>query len=124
MRLRFTLTVSGRRTLLAEEATALAFRRGEKQPFATGAEALALLEAEATGNIERVAIKRQVGDALNRLDDYNQAIATFAHERAEALREDHDRVKAATRGEGATTEVEPALPADIIGLYVLVPEIV
>ena len=63
------------------------------------------------------------GEALNRLDDYEQAIATFAHERAEALREDHDRVKAATRGEGATTEVEPALPADVIGLYVLVPEI-
>jgi hypothetical protein len=31
-------------------------------------------------------------------------------------------VKAATRGEGVTTTVEPVLPADIIGLYVLVPE--
>jgi len=31
-------------------------------------------------------------------------------------------VKSATRGEGATTEVSPVLPADIIGLYVLVPE--
>ena len=123
MRLRFTLTVSGRRTLLAEEATALAFRRGEQQPFTSGADALALLEQEASSNIERIAIERQVGEALNRLDDYEQAIATFAHERAEALREDHDRVKAATRGEGTTTEVEPALPADVIGLYVLVPEI-
>ena len=36
--------------------------------------------------------------------------------------EDHDRVKSATRGEGATTEVEPVLPADVIGLYVLFPE--
>ena len=123
MRLRFTLTVSGRRTLLAEEATALAFCRGEQRPFATGADALALLEQEAAGNIERIAIERQVGEALNRLDDYEPAIATFANERAEALREDHDRVKAATRGEGSTTEVEPALPADVIGLYVLVPEI-
>ena len=41
---------------------------------------------------------------------------------AERLGEDHDRVKTATRGEGATTEVTPVLPADVIGLYVLVPE--
>lgn len=123
IRLRFTLTVSGRRTLLAEEATALAFRRGGPEPFAQGAEALALLEDEASGNIERFAIERQLKDALGSVGDYTDSIAKFAHERAAALSQDHDSVKAATRGEGATTAVVPALPADIIGLYVLVPEL-
>ena len=122
MRLRFTLTVSGRRTLLADEATAIAFSQGRTEPCMTGSEALGLLEEEASGNIETFAITRQITTALDRLPDYASAIETFARERAAILSQDHDRVKAATRGEGATTDVEPALPADIIGLYVLVPE--
>lgn len=122
LRLRFKLTTSGRRTLLAEEATALAFGPAATEAFVLGADALALLEADASGNIETSVIARQIDAALARLDDYQSAIAAYASTRAAQLSEDHDRVKAATRGEGATTEVEPVLPADVIGLYVLVPE--
>ena len=50
------------------------------------------------------------------------AIRAHAQARAAELAYDHQRVKAATRGEGATTEVAPVLPADVIGLFVLVPE--
>jgi len=120
MRLRFTLVTSGRRTLLAEEATALAFASGIE--VARGGEALALLEADASGNLERPVIARQVEQALGRIDGYDATIRAYAGERASALSHDHDRVKAATRGEGTTTEVSPVLPADIIGIYVLVPE--
>ena len=120
MRLRFTLVTSGRRTLLAEEATALAFAGSEQA--ASGAGALELLEAEASGNLERLVIARQVDQALGRLDGYEPAIRAYADARAAELSHDHDRVKAATRGEGATTQVSAVLPADIIGLYVLVPE--
>ncbi|OXT66078.1 helicase [Pseudomonas aeruginosa] len=122
LRLRFKLTTSGRRTLLAEEATALAFGPAATEAFVLGADALALLEAEASGNIETSVIARQIDAALARLDGYQSAIAAYASARAAQLSEDHDRVKTATRGEGATTEVEPVLPADVIGLYVLVPE--
>ncbi|WP_447858102.1 helicase-related protein [Pseudomonas aeruginosa] len=122
LRLRFKLTTSGRRTLLAEEATALAFGPAATEAFVLGADALALLEADASGNIETSVIARQIDAALARLDGYQSAIAAYASMRAAQLSEDHDRVKAATRGEGATTEVEPVLPADVIGLYVLVPE--
>ncbi|CAB3804393.1 RNA polymerase-associated protein RapA [Paraburkholderia ultramafica] len=122
LRLRFKLTTSGRRTLLAEEATALAFCPAATEALLLGADALALLEADASGNIEPSAIARQIDAALARLDSYQSAIAAYARTRAAQLSEDHDRVKAATRGEGATTEVEPVLPADVIGLYVLVPE--
>lgn len=122
LRLRFKLTTSGRRTLLAEEATALAFGPAATDAFVLGADALALLEADASGNIETSVIARQIDAALARLDGYQSAIAAYASTRAAQLSEDHDRVKAATRGEGATTEVEPVLPADVIGLYVLVPE--
>ncbi|HEM7803029.1 DEAD/DEAH box helicase [Burkholderia cenocepacia] len=122
LRLRFKLTTSGRRTLLAEEATALAFSPAATNAIVLGADALALLEADASGNIEPSVIARQIDAALARLDGYQSAIAAYAKTRAAQLSEDHDRVKAATRGEGATTEVEPVLPADVIGLYVLVPE--
>ena len=122
LRLRFKLTTSGRRTLLAEEATALAFAPGADDPVAIGAQALALLEPDATGDIAPPVIARQVEQALARYPDIQPAIATWAGTRAAALSDDHDRVKAATRGEGATTVVEPVLPADVIGLYVLVPE--
>lgn len=122
LRLRFKLTTSGRRTLLAEEATALAFNPAATEAFVLGADALALLEADASGNIEPSVIARQIDAALTRLEGYQHAIAAYASVRAAQLSEDHDRVKAATRGEGVTTEVEPVLPADVIGLYVLVPE--
>lgn len=122
LRLRFKLVTSGRRTLLAEEATGLAFAPNAETAFAAGAEALALLEHEATRSIEPPANQRQIDLALGRLGDYQSAIAAYAAERAAALSHDHERVKAATRGEGVTTTVLPVLPADIIGLYVLVPE--
>lgn len=120
MRLRFTLVTSGRHTLLAEEATALAFA-GDEQ-LTSGADALALLEADASGNLDPAVIARQIDRALGAIDTYEAAIRAHADARAAELRRDHDRVKSATRGEGATTEVSPVLPPDIIGLYVLVPE--
>lgn len=122
LRLRFKLVTSGRRTLLAEEATGLAFAPNTANPFVAGADALALLEHEATRSIEPPANQRQINLAISRIAEYQPAIAAYAAERAAALSHDHERVKAATRGEGVTTTVEPVLPADIIGLYVLVPE--
>lgn len=120
LRLRFTLVTSGRRTLLAEEATALAFSPDGE--LANGAEALALLEAMASGNLDSTVIARQVEAARSRIEGYQGAIEAYAKARATALGEDHDRVKTATAGAGVTTEVSPVLPADVIGLYVLVPE--
>lgn len=122
MRLRFKLITSGRRTLLAEEATAIAFGPNSSEAIATGAEALTLLEPEASRSIEAPANQRQIELALARYTEYQPAITAYATSRAAALSEDHERVKAATRGEGATTTVEPVLPGDVIGLYVLVPE--
>lgn len=123
LRLRFTLVTSGRsnRTLLAEEATALAFAGADRTTGQSGPEVLALLEAEASGNLERDVIERRVSEALGRVADYGDAIAVYAAQRAAVLSHDHERVTEAAHG-GSTTEVNPVLPADIIGLYVLIPE--
>lgn len=109
------------RTLLAEEATGLVFEGVETSPNQMGHDALALLEAEAASNIDEAAIRRRIEQALTRLDTYGDAIAAFAEQRAHVLSEDHERLTFAARG-GATTEVKASIPADVIGLYVLIPE--
>ncbi len=128
LRLRFKLTVQARRErlLLAEEAQALAL--SGDAAIATGDEARALLEADATGDLAEVARARLLIQALERLDGpAANLIAAFGRERAEALAEDHERVRSAdgrraSGAGGSRVLVEPVLPADVIGLYVLVPK--
>jgi hypothetical protein len=123
LRLRYKLTASGRtnRLLLAEEATGLAFEGLGSDAVASGLDALGLLEEEASGNLVQTVIERRISEAVARLDSYRVAIEQHAQERAVDLSENHQRLTAAARG-GATTTVEPVLPADVIGLYVLIPE--
>lgn len=123
LRLRFKLITSGRtnRLLLAEEATGIAFGGIAPASVLEGHSALELLEAEAAGNLDELAATRQLQRAHERLVSYQPAIEAFAADRGVALSADHLRLTEAARG-GATVEVVPVLPADIIGLYVLLPE--
>lgn len=123
LRLRFKLITSGRvnRLLLAEEATGLAFGGLAPAPILERHSALELLETEAAGNLDELAAARQLQRAHERLVSYQPAIEAFAAERGAALSADHLRLTEAARG-GATVEVVPVLPADVIGLYVLLPE--
>lgn len=122
LRLRFKLITSGRtnRLLLAEEATGIAFGAAPTS-ILKGHPALELLEVEATGNLDEIAAVRQLHRAHERLASYQDAIGAFAAERGAALSADHLRLTEAARG-GASVEVIPVLPADVIGLYVLLPE--
>ena len=128
LRLRFKLTVQARRErlLLVEEAQALALS-GETL-IAVGDDARALLEANATGDLAEVARARLLMQALGRMDAILPgAIAGFARERAAVLADDHERLRSAdgrraSGAGGSRVVVEPVLPADVIGLYVLVPQ--
>jgi superfamily II DNA or RNA helicase len=125
LRLRYKLTVHGRRErlLLAEEAGALAFEGAGAQPVLAGEAARALLEHAATGDLAAVARERLVNQARERMAAALEgSIAAYARERAAALASDHARVRAAAAGSARVT-VEPIVPADIIGLYVLVPPV-
>ena len=124
LRLRFKLTTSGKAKslLLAEEATGLAFPALDNRACLTGVDALTLLEAEATDEIEGQARERRFAEALQRLESYSKSISEFAHARAKALSTDHLRLTDASRG-GVSVEVEPGLPPDFLGIYVLLPEV-
>lgn len=129
LRLRFKLTVQARqqRLLLAEEAQAVAVVNGAVT--LTGDDARALLEAEASGDLAETARARLVGAARARIEAaLDGPIAAFARERAAILAEDHERVRAAdgrraSGAGGSRVNVEPVLPADVIGLCVLVPQV-
>jgi superfamily II DNA or RNA helicase len=123
LRLRFQLVTSGRgnRMLLAEEAIGIAFEGQNQSATREGLEALQLLEAEAGSNLEAQARTRHLENALSRLAGYETGISTLANARAKILSEDHLRLTEAAGG-GATVKVSPVLPADVIGLYVLLPE--
>lgn len=127
LRLRFKLTIHGRtdRMLLVEEASTLAFDPSGLS--AEGQEARRLLETEAAGNLADVARTRLVEQALSRMSTLiDGSIADHARARAEALAEDHDRLRRAG-GEASRSlsrvSVEPVLPADVVGLYVLAPSV-
>jgi superfamily II DNA or RNA helicase len=125
LRLRYKLTVHGRRErlVLAEEAGALAFEGAGTQPVLAGEAARALLEHAATGDLAAVARERLVNQARERMATALEgSITAYARERADVLASDHARVRAAAAGSPRVT-VEPIVPADVIGLYVLVPAV-
>ena len=128
MRFRFKLLVHGRqeKLLLVEEAGALAFVGDSDTPTHVGEDAFALLRSTATENLQPVAQDRIVRQALNRVAEMRAAkgpIAAYAAQRAEMLLADHERVRSATASmPGAPrVTVEPVLPPDVLGVYVLIP---
>jgi hypothetical protein len=125
LRLRYKLIVHSRRErlLLVEEAGTLAWEGTGDMPRLSGESARALLEAPAAGDLAPAARLRLVNQARERIEAaLIGSIAAYGRERAEALAEDHARVRAAAAGSARVT-VEPIVPADVIGLYVLVPAV-
>jgi superfamily II DNA or RNA helicase len=121
MRLRMKLSVQGRRPqlLLAEEAALVAIADGKIA--ASGLDARAMLATTAGHDLAQVARERLVRAAQAELPALlDGPVKRFAQERAEALRVDHARLRAAA-GTASRLLVEPALPPDVIGLFVLLP---
>jgi hypothetical protein len=106
---------------LAEEAGALAFEANAVEPKLVGEAALDMLEQAAGGDLAPIARERLLAQARERVAvAFSAAIATHAQARADALADDHARVRAALPGVWRVS-VEPVLPVDVIGVYVLVP---
>jgi hypothetical protein len=123
LRLRFKLTIRGRRErlLLVEEAGAIAFEGVSETPSAVGHTARRLLELEASGNLAGITRDRLIAQARQRIEALlDGSIAAYAHERSLSLSEDHARVRASGVNVPRVI-VEPVLPADVVGIFVLIP---
>ncbi|SIT01993.1 DEAD/DEAH box helicase [Paracoccus saliphilus] len=121
LRIRYKLTVHARRgrLLLAEEAALVAL--DSSTVLASGSEARALLASQATADLAPVARDRMINIAKAALPDLlGGPIADFVQKRAAELVEDHARLRAAA-GSASRVSVEPIIPPDVIGLFVLVP---
>lgn len=109
------------RTLLSEEAIGVALAGSDPPRLLEDADALALLEAAPARNMDADERAYEVREALDDLPTAMPAIEAIAHARAEVLLADHNRVREASAGKGWRPTVEACLPADVVGLYVLVP---
>ena len=112
---------SGRDTLLCEEIVPLACTGAADAPrWLSPEESEHLLTARPERNLLPTALEQQLDLTLPALKKLRAALEPVAEERAGAQREAHERVRAATRAKGRVA-VEPVLPVDLLGTYVLVP---
>ncbi|WP_374638161.1 DEAD/DEAH box helicase [Agrobacterium salinitolerans] len=121
LRIRYKLTVHARRErlLLAEEAALVAL--DSNTVIASGSKVRELLASPATADLAPVARDRMINAARAALPDLLAGpIAEFVRKRAAELVEDHARLRAAA-GSASRVSVEPIIPPDVIGLFVLVP---
>ena len=86
---------------------------------ATSEQAKRLLASEPAANMADGLRARHVRNALGRLEDWMPRFEQEARSLAEALLEDHRRVRAFDAT--GRYRVEPVLPVDLMGVYVLVP---
>lgn len=127
LRLRFDLHVRAgdeRTSHLAEEVRLLAFQGAPDAATwldETGAEAL--LSAEPDGNIEREQASTFVRRVVEGYSNLLPRIEAEARARASILLEAHERVRSAARARRFVHDVEPQLPADVIGIFVLLPAV-
>jgi superfamily II DNA or RNA helicase len=124
LRIRHQLTVTHgtqSRLLMCEEAIAVA--AGGSDPFTeqTSDQTRALLGAEATRNLPAALRDRQLQSALDALAGWQPQLEAIAKSRAQALLQDHRRVREAAEGRGSY-QVTASLPVDVMGVYVLLPD--
>ena len=124
LRIRHQLTVSfgsQTRLLMCEEAVAVA--ASGSAPFSELAPEMTrqLLGATATRNMPASLRERQLQTALDALPGWLPQLEDIAKARAQALLADHRRVREAAEGRGSY-QVTASLPVDVMGLYVLLPD--
>ncbi len=125
LRQRFHILQSKRgeepRPILAEEVQIVGFAGSPSAPeWLTDEQVKSTLRAQPSGNVPIETARRRIQDVLDRRDSLQDAINTFARQRADALKEAHTKVRFALR-ESQKTEVRPELPVDLVGIYVYLP---
>jgi len=124
LRLRHQLSSQKRaitRTLMEEETVAIALE-GRTDPRWLDTTHLArLLEVKPSSNLAPDAATREINHALALLRASTGRLENLARERADALLQDHRRVREAAADQGRYA-VTPSLPVDVIGVYVLLPD--
>jgi superfamily II DNA or RNA helicase len=124
-RFRYHLQIAGgaAETILCEEIVPLACTGSADAPqWLSSEEGEALLAAVPERNLVQTAIDQQLGLLLPSLSRFQEALSLIADERAAAQLAAHERVREASRTKGRVS-IQPVLPVDILGAYVLLPRL-
>jgi superfamily II DNA or RNA helicase len=109
--------------MLAEDAAALGFSGQPDEPDWLDDDTVErLLAAAPSANIAPDLARDLLGDALRALPSWQEHLRERASQRASALAESHERVRSGARMAGKV-EVTPTLPVDVLGVYVLLPDV-
>ena len=109
-------------TMLVEEANAIGWEGKNPTQFIEGSSVLHLLSHAATQDAPKVLRERSIKEALLNLNDLKTILDTHAEKRAQDLLLDHRRVREAADARGKYS-VQPILPPDVIGVYVILPQV-
>lgn len=123
LRLRHQLTSvrAGRsRVLLVEEAVPVAIMGRNETTVEVGPHVLRWLDAPASGDLPSHVRERKLDEAIGRLDERQQVFEDIAVRQAQALLEDHRRVREAGGARGRY-DVRALTPVDVIAICVLLP---
>ena len=124
-RFRFHLKTTGAasETILCEEIVPLACTGSPASPvWLNAADSEKLLAARPEQNLIATAIDQQLGLLLGSLTAIQSALAAVADERAALQLQAHERVREASKSKGRVS-IEPVLPVDLLGAYVLMPRL-
>ncbi len=110
-----------RRDMLAEEALAVVTEADEPPRLLGPQETCELMQAKVSRNMSPERRSREIETALGALDGLGSQFDALARQRAEQVLADHRRVREAAQARGEY-RVQPQLPADVMGVYVLVPD--
>ncbi|WP_136809605.1 helicase-related protein [Desulfosediminicola flagellatus] len=124
LRLRYRLTIKRSkqaREMLAEEAVAVAVV-GDQTRILPKAEALDFMQSKVSKNMPFERRSRELTTAIDNLPDLYETFKSIAAQNAKELLADHRRVREAADARGEY-QVQPQLPVDVMGVYVLVPDV-
>lgn len=126
LRLRYCLTYAFNqkvRDLMAEELLTLIRTGSGPLHIATAEENRLLRELKPGGNLADAAALRFVNAALGEWKNDASTFAALVHERAEVLKSDHDRVRAAARQYSGSVSVKALMPPDLLSVCILAPSL-
>lgn len=126
VRHRLKLTIPGSSTTVtqvAEEARFVGFTAsGDSLTWLPQNEVDALLALTPSGNIDDALARTQLGRALGRLPALADHLAQTGQDVAKSLVSEHQAIRAASKSAGRAPTATFLPPADVLGVYVFVPE--
>jgi superfamily II DNA or RNA helicase len=123
VRYRFDLHLGGgANQLLAEDAAVLAFTGNSESPLWIAADDVdRLLMADATANVSDAQAREVISEELDGAALLLPHLDRLAADAAQQLRESHNRARTTVRMRTVADRVDARTPADVLGVYVLLP---